>query len=233
MHSACSIARETLEDTRFWTHENCPFHAHLTEGDPDLLVIGGANATGKSVLFEFIAGVAKREANALSITISIRERTGAGTFEMSGMRRSMMFGDEHEQSTGATSVSVVQRGFDNLQNRERPVMLMLDEPDLGLSADYAYAMGAYIGQRTREVSAQLDAFLGVVVVTHSRELIRGIQATGGKPSFVSTGEHLSLAQWLESTSSKTVEDLLALNDMGCRLRRETSRLFSELRKEAT
>lgn len=51
---------------------------------------------------------------AIFATVSIRERTGAGTSDMAGMRRMFMFGDESEQSTGATSLKTAMKAFDSV-----------------------------------------------------------------------------------------------------------------------
>ena len=83
-----------------------------------------------------------------SICGSIRERTRAGLGDMAGMRRTMVFRNEAEQSTGAPSVGVIGPAFNNLPNRAGEgyrTMLVLDEPELGRSEGYTRARGTRPG----------------------------------------------------------------------------------------
>jgi energy-coupling factor transporter ATP-binding protein EcfA2 len=109
------IVRYVCEESLMFADERSPFQAKaFYPKETRVCVIVGENASGKSVFFQVMAGVARREHKLLPVTISIRERTGAGSHEMGGMRRTMMFGDESEQSTGATSYNVIQSGFHNV-----------------------------------------------------------------------------------------------------------------------
>jgi hypothetical protein len=68
-----------------------PFPSHISTGGGRVLVLAGANASGKSLVFRSIAQVG-RELKLSPITLSIRERSGGGSFEMGGFRRSMIYG---------------------------------------------------------------------------------------------------------------------------------------------
>ena len=217
------LAQALLEDSPFWTAANGPFTARLSIADSRLLVIAGSNASGKSLLFRSLA-FAAHKAKVLPVTISIRERTGAGSSDMAGMRRAMMFGQEDQQSTGATSVKVVLNGFHNVL--ERSAVLMLDEPDLGLSEDYSQAFGMLLQQEHQRVLAENAKYRGLVLVTHSRALVRGLVAAGATPSFISMGlapgEDGSLAGWLAGAKPRTVAELLALPDIASERRQMTA-----------
>lgn len=219
------IAKWAIEDTHLFTHENCPFQAKFYEGDARVVVVVGENASGKSLLFRIIASKLQRDENLLPITISIRERTGSGLGEMSGMRRMFMFGDETEQSTGANSANVLQGGFHNA-GRETPGVLMLDEPEIGLSDGYARAMGELIG---REAKALSETCHGVVVVTHNRGLVRGIaQGLDATPTFICTGDSPApLNEWVGGADTRTVEDLLNLRDVAGARRKITHRILHD------
>lgn len=217
-------ARWIAEESLLFADRDAPFHASVVAGDPKLMVIAGENVAGKSLFFQVLCS---KVANAgpLPIRLSIRERTGAGASDMSGMRRVMMFGDEAEQSTGATSVQAVVTAFKNL-DRPQGSILGLDEPELGLSDGYTRALGTYIGTEARNVP---DVCAGVVVVTHSRNLAGAlVDAYGAQPTFVHAGESSkTLEQWLSDPEHRSVEELLALPEIGLARFRETVRLLKK------
>lgn len=123
-----------------------------------------------------------------------------------------MFGEVHDQSTGATSVTALQAAFEHNLDREQGSVLGLDEPELGLSEAYSAALGTYIGQQTRKLPR---ACSGVVLVSHSRPLIRGaVAALGATPTVVSLDGPADLNGWLEQSVEHTVDELLALRDVG-------------------
>ena len=213
---------------------DAPFSAHLSSGLSRLCVVTGGNATGKSLYVRILQSRTGSQ-NILPISISIRERTGSGLHEMAGMRRAMMFGDESEQSTGATSISTVQQGFSNLKShaKEREALLILDEPELGLSEDYAAAMGAWLARETLACANPQE--LGVVVVTHSRVLVRALAnelaSVGQTPHFVCMDAPQSLHQWLDNPVVRSVDELLDLPRVGHERRRAVASILNA--KKAT
>lgn len=122
------LARHAVEESRLLTHPETPFRGTYVEGDPRVLLVTGANASGKSLAFRLIAQMARNH-DIWCVTLSIRERTGVGTEGMERMRRAFIYGDEETSSTGATSAAVVQSGFRNI-NGEKPALLGLDEPEI-------------------------------------------------------------------------------------------------------
>lgn len=222
--SLIKYAEWLASESLLFADEQSPFTASVVAGDPRLVLIVGENASGKSLFFRALIGRAQMY-KASPITISIRERSGSGTFEMAGMRRAMMFGEENEQSTGATSVKVVSTGFKNLASREKSV-LGLDEPEMGLSDGYAEAFGEYIGAMAYDTPTSC---LGVIVVTHSRILARGLVGGFGKaPTFVRLGEGPStLDEWLDTPEVHSVDELLALHDIGFERWRTVSKLLGD------
>ena len=213
--NAAQVARWVAETSMLFNDADSPFRAEVADGAPELVVVTGENASGKSLYVRVAGAVVQKDMGALPVSVSIRERTGAGTSEMGGMRRVMMFGDEQEQSTGATSVSVVQKAFGNL-DRPNGSVLIVDEPELGLAEAYARALGEYIGQQAQGIPA---ACRGVIVVTHSRPLVQGlIDGYGQTPTHAAvnadTPAHAGLQRWLDSVEHRTVEELLALRDVG-------------------
>lgn len=207
-------------DRAIFSDEDRVFQPYLRHGQGNVALIVGPNASGKSVLFQVMAMLAQRE-KVVPVTVSIRERTGAGTSDMAGMRRMFMFGDESEQSTGATSLKTVMKAFDSIQayaEEGRRALLLLDEPEQGLSEDYAAAMGTWLAQKAKQLTH--PNLLGLVVVSHSRSLMRALQNDlPAVPHFVSMEANTTLEQWLEPPQAKSVEELLALPAMGTERRR--------------
>lgn len=218
------IVRQIVDDSLLFADERSPFKAQCFDGrDPKMCLIVGENASGKSLFFQMIAQFANRR-KIMPITISIRERTGAGTHEMGGMRRIMMFGDESEQSTGATSANVVANGFHNA-NRDTPAILLLDEPELGLSDGYARAMGHFIAKQFVEASATC---VGVVVVTHSRSLVDGlVMSEAVRPLFVHLGDQpKDLLAWMEDPEVRSLDDLMNLREVASDRRKQVYQLLN-------
>jgi len=223
------LTRHVLDRSLLWTHEELPFSAALEEGHPRVLVIAGENAAGKSLLAQCLASWARQQKMS-PISVSIRERTGAGTFELAGMRRMMMFGDESEQSTGATSARVIGTAFRTLESRAQENvsgLLVLDEPELGLSDGYAGAMGTYLAS---QCLAMPDLACGVAIVTHNRALVRALGVgLNQQPTFVKTGEAASFEEWLKGEQARSVEELLALPEVDRTQRRKVGAILEQLR----
>jgi hypothetical protein len=224
-YALAEIVRFVCEESLMFADERSPFQAkaYYPKHQTPVCVIVGENASGKSVFFQVMAGRARQEHALLPVTISIRERTGAGSYEMSGMRRIMMFGDESQQSTGATSYNVIQSGFHNATKPDTPAMLLLDEPEMGLSDGYARALGHYIG---REALAAPPSLAGVVVVTHSRPLVDSLCMMAGiSPLFVNLNPAPApLLDWLETDEVRSIDDLKTLREMAIARRHAVANL---------
>lgn len=227
---------DRFQDSRFANDDGCPFPCQVTVKDSRVAVLTGDNATGKSLAFRHLAHFAQAEKVAV-ITLSIRERTGSGLSDMAGLRRSMIYGDESEQSTGATSVSVAERGFKNVvcrleENPPVPTLLMFDEPEMGLSEGYAGALGQYLAE---QVLSLPQAAPGLVVVSHSRGLVgRLADRLGQAPSFIYMGkEPKTLDEWLAHPEARTVEDLIALQALGVQGRRAWPAWLDRVKAEKT
>lgn len=208
------VLQDMCANSALFSDEAFPFRLSVQQGGSDrVMVLAGENASGKSLVFQGLAAWGKREHGFSPITVSIRERTGSGLSEISSFRRTVMFGDEAEQSTGAASVRVVETGFRTAaewasEDQKKP-LLMLDEPEMGLSDGYARALGGFIARQALGLPEQAA---GVVIVTHSRNLVEGlVLQLGAEPEFVHMGdENLSLAEWCAHREERAIEDLLAL-----------------------
>lgn len=232
MSRLLSLTRRILDDSAIFAGSDCPFALRLHPGSSDsrVLIVIGDNASGKSLFFQVLAGRARQD-GAAPMTVSIRERTGSGCSDVSGMRRLFMYGDESEQSTGATSLRTLQSAFSSAtawaKDGKKP-LVMLDEPDIGLSESYAAAMGTYLAR----CSTELPENAQLVLVTHSRALVAAFRRehrarTQTEPDFLVCGDELTPEEWLAPPPPKSVDDLLALPNVGAERRRGVRRLLDD------
>lgn len=138
----------------------------MAESDIPVMLIGGVNASGKSIMASVVETAAKKCGFGKRV-VSMTNRTS------SGFERGMVFGDESDSSTGVNSVSAVLMGLRSCKQDDSPSVLVLDEPDIGLSEEYAGALGEYIAQQMIEPDHQLKL---IVVISHSRPLYRRLLA---------------------------------------------------------
>jgi hypothetical protein len=137
-------------------------NVQMADGNIPVMLIGGLNASGKSIMASVIETAAKKCGFGKRV-VSMTNRT------TSGIGRALVFGDESDSSTGVNSVSAVLLGLRSCKGDEKPSVLVLDEPDIGLSEEYAGALGEYIAQQMIEPDHQLKM---IVIISHSRPLYR-------------------------------------------------------------
>ena len=222
---------DCARNSALWSHEDLPFKAHIYAGHPKIAVVTGENGSGKSLLVQLLSAYCRKHHDCTHVMVSIRERTGSGLNDMAGFRRTMMFGDESEHSTGAISVKVLEPAFNTLNSRTsegKKALLILDEPEIGLSDSYASAMGAYLAEKSSQLP---ELAAGLVVVTHSRSLVRAMMSTlGCKPGFVKLGTKQSLNTWLKGETPKSVSDLVGLAKKSHDNWRKVRNIIDELKK---
>lgn len=199
--------RHLVEESLAFADEESPFTARMDAGDARVSVVVGSNASGKSLLHRILAAMA-HDHGIEPISLSIRERTGSNESPGS-MRRRFMYGSEHMDSTGNTSLRTTRKAFETMAGRTGPAMLLLDEPEMGLSEGFAHAFGELIGRLSADVPT---SGCGVMVISHSRALVRGLHTgLGARPGYVVTGDGPgTLQEWLDTTETRTVEELEAL-----------------------
>lgn len=194
-------------DSQLFT-DGQPFKGSLALGAEDsrVAIVAGPNASGKSLLVRLLAAWLTTD-KIEPLQVSMRYRT------MAGMHRVFMFGSDEDQSTGATSLHAVLGATRASRDREDKHWVMLDEPDVGLSADYAAAMGEYLAQYGND---QPERSKGLLVVTHSQPLVMSLlQNLKLRPHFIHLGEPQSVEEWLHHPcSSRTVDELLNLDKLG-------------------
>lgn len=201
---------------------NFPVKYNLVEeNSPKLIVFLGDNGSGKSLLTTQMTAMAKKIHNVSGYSMSMNTRTKEGNFKV------FMYEPEEDNSTGVITVSAVMQGvkhcFSNAQ-KGSDMMLLLDEPTLGLSSRYERAMGKYLVDNIKE-SEGSEHFKGVLLVTHSKDMVREIVESGYLPSVVSVNNERTLKEWLDDNSSATVEELLSLKKTGLERWREVNNYF--------
>lgn len=224
MPSLSEMVEDLLARNFILTASNCPFEYHRQEGSPNVMIVAGDNATGKSFLTSVISARAFHAHGVSPMVVSMAARTD------SGMMRSFTYGPEKEFATGSVSLNVTFKALENIPSRlsekNGRALVILDEPDVGLSESYAYAFGQEIANRLNALPAR---GWGVLLVTHSRELVRGLsEGLQKKPSFIHTGTKLSLDQWLEKIQRKPIKDLLKLPERNIERFRKVGRIIDEL-----
>jgi len=195
--------------------------ANLSSPTSKVAVVFGDNASGKSlVTLAMRAFLGPRDETGVEIfKVSMQTRTAAG---MAGV---FMYLDEEYSSTGASSLHVVTTAFHNARERENPVWLILDEPDIGLSDKYASAMGAYLA---REINSLPDQVRGVVIISHSRPLLRRMRANLDEPPHeVSMGAAQSLDEYLNPSEPQeaSIEELLEFGQRAGRTMKSVSQVL--------
>ena len=229
--SATDLLAELLTKSHLWSSEACPFRAHVTPANSNVVLLAGENATGKSMLAKSLVAWASHHAKYQPITLTMSERTGSTLHEMGGMRRAMIYGDESQKSTGTNSFNVVKRAMSNYQawSEQNPTFILLDEPDLGLSESYCFAMGQYIGQE----AAKVPSSRGILVVcTHSRNLASGLQeGLGQTPTFVHMAAPKSMSEWMIHKQQQTIADLESLSETAHQRFRAVHAILRELEEE--
>lgn len=178
--------------------ENCP-----------VTLVLGENASGKSFVLRLLAmNLSTTYERAEALQVSMRYRTRGG------MHQSFMYGPfgDGQNSTGATSMVAVGGAFRTAKNRTTPTLVVLDEADTGLSESYGYAFGALAAGHA--VEGLGDYCLGLAMVTHSREAVRGLVERLGYTPHVAYlgGTTFDLGQWLDGPLVRySIEQLEGLN----------------------
>jgi hypothetical protein len=217
---------EALESSRFFTGDS-PFRGYLDAGDDAsrVALVTGPNASGKSFLVKLMASWLHHEEEQVEpIQVSMRYRTEGG------VARAFMFGSDADQSTGATSLQAIQGALRTSRGRDKPHWVLLDEPDIGLSEDYAAALGEYLTQYANDLP---KLCLGFMLITHSRKLAESfLHCSQVRPHFVHLEERLSRDAWLANRKNRSVAELLSLDKTGTERWRKVEDLIKNKPKVA-
>lgn len=154
-----------------------------------LIVVTGENATGKSFFRRFLSAALRKCEPAISpVHLSQQGRCEGGFVSAA------IYGGETDESTGANSAHVITTAFRHAVARDSKHAFIFDEPDIGLSDNYAAGAGLEIREFTE---AKPDLTFFTLVMSHNRALIG--ELLPANPSHIHFGsyEPLSLQQWME------------------------------------
>lgn len=184
------------------------------EGDPKskVFVILGDNSSGKSFVCRIIQMRCFDE-KIEPIMISMSKRTGDDYTP--GVVRSLMFGSENRLNTGSISGHIITMAFKTANEREHPNVVILDEPDIGMSGSYHSAIGEYIAQQAKTLSKNTS---GIIIVTHSRKIVESIDKNIST-QYIKLGDFPKIKDWLKNgLPEKTVADFLKIKEKARELR---------------
>ena len=185
-----------------------------------LTFIYGENASGKSFIarcFEIVAR--NNKPNKISIrSVSVANRTAGG------VEKAMIFGDESSQSTGETSVSVMKLAFRTIEKEDGDGVIILDEPDIGLSPKYSRSLGKYIAEFIMDQEQSGKAFF---IISHNDTFLESILKHYKNPyNTVGIDTDLSIQEWLDDDSEYSFEDLERLSDVALAKWRGIQKVFN-------
>lgn len=190
-----------------------------------LIVCTGSNATGKSFFGRLISAHCRyyegytEKPECIRIGMEIRATEGLH-------RAFVLQGLENEESTGVNSVHMLRGAFNTAKGREHDNILVIDEPDIGLSESYSVAMGQYIAQQLKELSKHTKL---VVVISHSRSLVKSLLPF--EPAHLRFGDELDLDEWITNgPPPKTIEELLDIPNNSREIWRKILRVIDERKK---
>ena len=128
----------------------------------NLAVVVGNNSSGKSVLRRQMQEECNRhDFETLDLSMELRSHEDSEF-------RGEYYGNEEVLSTGVISISSVLRLISTSRNEKRKHVIMLDEPDVGLSDEVAAGVGVELANYLTKPSSNL---VGALLITHRRAML--------------------------------------------------------------
>jgi hypothetical protein len=188
-HGLDAVLQKTL-DTEYFQGQDPPIPYCFTPGLVPVVVITGNNACGKSLIRRMM-GQRLDDAGIKMMAIS-QEKRSVSPVQEQGILKLMCYGNERDDSTGYNSVKTFRGLIDASRRVDRKVALFLDEPEIGLSEEYAVSMGLELAAYSIKLPENI---VGVFVVSHSRALVAQLEPIG--PYHWHLGEQMNLSSWLK------------------------------------
>lgn len=157
------------------------------------MVILGENATGKSLFRRLVASLCHYSCvpKVECIHVSMEGRAGP---DATGGIRSFIYGSEQWNATGVNTARLVTTGISTSLGRTEPHVLFWDEPDTGLSDDYAADAGRRIANHA--VNAPVEYLKAAFVVTHRRSLVEALLPVKPHALFLGEEKWADIPSWL-------------------------------------
>lgn len=215
------LADAVADEEYFGIDGPCPILKEA--GNPRLVLISGENAGGKSFFAKVLSATVRsheKKIEWMPVSMSMRTQTG--------MHRVFMFGDEGRDSTGKISLHAVLGGLQTCRGRDNPHVLLLDEPDVGLSEGYQAALGDLLAEFASSMPEKTEA---LVVVTHSRALAAKLMPLG--PICIRVGDdRRKTKDWIaEGDLHRTADDIRNLAKKGVERLRRIQRVIDQRTEE--
>lgn len=188
-HFLTAALRAACLDREFFgTDGPCPVTVETEAPDSGLVVISGDNGSGKSLFLRALkAHLRCMDGNVVILASDARARTSSG-FERSHIDSA----DEDGDSIAAVFSTATMRSLASARAVTVPSLLILDEPDIGLSETWSLAIAREIADLAGDMPGPLE---GIVVASHNRALVARLEELG--PSFLRVGtDSRSTQQWL-------------------------------------
>lgn len=197
---------------------------HLTleaQDNAKVAIVYGDNAAGKSFIGKLVETVARSQ-SLHCMSAAVRNRTS------SGVGKAMVFGDEETQSTGQTSLSVMQLAIRTAQDTDKGCLITLDEPDIGLSRKYSKALGKYLAEQANSLPNN-KLF---IVITHNTDMLQAYLNELSVP-FLSLGVNTNktLVDWMTDETEATFDDFDQLNQIALERWRAIELTLEEIKKK--
>lgn len=192
------------------------------DNDAECAVIYGDNACGKSFIAKLMDNSARKK------EIEVRNLGMGNRTSGYNIHRAIVFGNEKEQSTGVTSYKATLRCLNSTaENPEEEAVMILDEPDIGLSPRYAKALGKYIAERFNTMSKRKT----LILVSHNETLIRAFVANKSKPmATLGIGTEQTLVEWIDDPAEIDIETLLELEKTAFARHCAIDRMVDEIKR---
>lgn len=172
---------------------------NYTPGSSKLVLVTGENATGKSFLRR-VVGAALSEHSIESIALSMQKRAGG----IDRMFNAFIWGDEATHATGSLSSNAILGAINTSRGRNQRHAIVWDEPDVGLSDNYAAGAADEIAEFVADPPPHL---FFAVVTTHRTAMLRRLAKQS--PHHLRLGDDKSLTQVLSSrVVPKRLKELL-------------------------
>lgn len=210
--------KRLLSEIPQWEGLNRSLQIRIEPGMGRLVLCLGDNCTGKSLLRKAIQQFCRKN-GIQTIHLSMQDRAGSGA-QFGGLK-SFVYGSEEDESTGVCSIGTILGMMRTSRGRSEPHMVILDEPDLGLSDRWARSLGNRMVEFIQTAPSPLVAMM---VITHRPSLVQGMRHLNPHGILVGPDWPQSIADWI-SGDPRDLEPIEDLQERGIAKWREINRLL--------
>ena len=133
---------------------------HAQWDSAQLLLVTGNNASGKSVFRRLCQSFLRDEGEVIHLSQQGRAK--------GGIERVFIYGNEEDEATGIISANCLIKAFRTSRGREKPHILVFDEPEIGMGEEAQIGAATFIKEQFDDIPKHL---MGIVIMTHSRHVV--------------------------------------------------------------